>query len=1397
MSDVLHLTETDRYHIQMALPGVSLPAGDTITGEELAALHATLRSELRIVAPYVPTPIITFYRTNLQPAQVQGAFWRGTVLFADLTGFTALSSQLRRLGKQGAEEISLLINRLFDALVREIQQASGYLMKFGGDALLAFFDEQLLGEYHASAAALAALAIQQRMRDFALVTTRAGNFALGMRIGVHSGDLFAAHVGDAEHLEFVLAGQTMNLVAQAQEHAVTGEVIITDACRTALPDALVQPQQQGFGLLQQVPPLPVPLPHVQRGWEGHTDMLEDTRRLALVLMALRRYLPGNLPRRFLEGQAQQSVGEFRRVTVMFINFTGTSTLAEALAGTPDIAAHTLNSYFQRVQQVIHRYGGIVNKVDLAPAGDKLMALFGAPVSHEDDAERAVRAALELQHALAEANREAATYLPDHAPLFRHRIGISTGTVFAGLVGSARRHEYTVMGHHANVAARLMMAAGEGHILLAPSTRRAVERRFALRDLPALRLRGVPEPVVPAEPLYAYDVVHDLPGTLARPPLVGRQHMLDQLVREARRGLRGNGRVLSLVGQAGIGKTRLIEETLTQLVHASGSGAVPAFVPYTIACQSYEQTTPYAAIRDMLRQFGALHGDAHEQTAQIAQMVLQRLPDQERFIPLLGDVLGTPIPDTPATAALSPEQRHERTIELVLALISAETRHSPLILIVDDLHWIDASSLETLNALAERATQWPLVLLLAYRNDPPIANTWRELPHSLLLQVRELPADASALLAEHMLHGSLPEPLLPVLERTQGNPFFIGEVIRELVDLGALRSNADTWELTRPVDEVGLPDSIEGIIIARLDRLEERSREVLQAAAVVGRRFSHYVLAGLLAHSPVDERLYGLTRAELIHSDEHDRDGAYLFTQALTRDVAYEAILYAQRRDLHRLVAHQIEHLYSDRLEPHLTLLARHYLLAEQWQQAFAYHLRAGRNAQVRYANREAIELFMTAIGILPRLNAEEHAHRAVEAHERLGYTYAMTSEYGLALQHYETALALLQQQPDHQLDDMLRLHHHIARVFEKRAEFERAFEWVEQALALAGNVTSRDLARCLLLGAGLHRRQGRTNQAIAWGERALTMADHMNDIAVKAHALKLLGIAYLHLGNTTQAYSTLRDSVDAYARCNDMSGHGDAHNDLANTCYELGRMDEARQHYEAALAIKEVIGDRYGQAMVLNNLGEIFKLQGRFEEATVRYQHSLDLFERIKSVYGAGVLHMNLGAVFIQRGMTDEAANHLRKSAELYEQAGAEDSLPELERYIAELQVLRGDLTRAQFAIELALATADRLEARAEEGTTRRLYGQILALTGQVYDAWDQMIASLTMLQETATPLEVARTNLAIAMLAPHLKRKSQGQHALNEALLTLEAIGAHHDIEEALQVAAMHSYTIVPPTEI
>jgi class 3 adenylate cyclase/tetratricopeptide (TPR) repeat protein len=1349
-------------------------------------LAENLRQILRACAAYIPLRLVSRQLENPDPGRVSGEFWDGSLLFADLSGFTSLSEQLSTLGKQGSEEVSMVVNQLFDTLVAEVLAQQGMLLKFGGDALTAFFDARTLGPGHAAAATLAALAMQERMENFAALQTRKGTFRLRLRVGVHSGKVFAAEVGDSNHIELVITGPEVNRVATAQEIAAPGEVVISDHTAMLLEGASLTPRRAGFQRISALPDVQLPaVANIPIATEGPDD-IETLERLATEVAALRPYLVRHLPRRFLDPDVFE-MGEFRPVTVLFANFHNFSALLQLVGDDAPLAAAILNAYFWRAQAVVHRYDGIVNKVDMYTHGDKLMVLFGAPTAHEDDPLRAVRCALELETARTEANQEIDAFLKSNSVVpptdaqgnltspisLKQRIGINTGTVFAGRVGGEHRYEYTVMGSTVNLAARLMAATEDGAILLSPSTRAAVDRYVAVVEQQPLKLKGLSAPVIPSRALHAFErrqVVPSFTREGGRSPLVGRDTLLARLKKESLKALQGAGRTLALVGEAGIGKTRLTEELIHSLEQTR---QLQEFQVSLNDCQSYEQSTPYAAVRGVLRQLlgmgraqetgendGGRRIGKYDPTPDLVHLLESRIkqlaPELFRFLPLLNDVWPLSLPDTPLTQALSLEQRHSRLQELLAEIVVGASGERPLVITFENIQWADASSLELLDHLSRLTEKSPLLLILNYRPEPPIAEPWASLPTTTRIQLNDLESNESARLLEAILNGPSPSEVLPLLERTQGNPFFIEELVRALVASNALaRNEQGAWVLTQPLQELAVPSSIEGLLFARLDRLDEPCYEIVQDASVIGRRFQYPILEGVYSNPiPLEPGLRSLIKSDIILPDEQKIEISYFFRHSLLRDVAYEGILFVRRRELHRQVARCIETVSFGHRNETLAVLARHYLLAEEWMLAFFYHREAGIQAQKRYANREALALLEIAPDIAPRIEQQARATPVEtrkgdgeegsgkgkgdaplllpvcplpllvsEIHERSGYIHALLGEGEQAEAAYREALQQIRSidLPQYPLlstkrrdllrseiaNTLVRLHRHIATLYEQRGDYEQAFWLLKQGMDQATTETHNELARCYLLSARIFYSQGEFEQSLEWAETARTIADYLENIPDEAQALLRIGNIRAEQGDFARSIPVLEQASTLFEQINHLPGLQGALNDLGATYEQAGRWQDAIQCYERSLQISENVGDVIGQARTSNNLALVMLGRGKLQQARRLYEFSCEQFRNAGSEQLLALSTLNLGEVLLLQEQPREAMQLFHESIEILERINSPIDLPEVLRLSAEGSLALADHEQATAYATRSLSMARDLGLALEEAMAYLVSGQI------------------------------------------------------------------------------------------
>jgi ABC-type oligopeptide transport system substrate-binding subunit/class 3 adenylate cyclase len=700
-------------------------------------------------------------------------------------------------------------------------------------------------------------------------------------------------------------------------------------------------------------------------------------------------------------------GERKLVTIMFADISGFTALAETMD--PEAVRDLMNACFEQLVPVVERYEGTVDKF----IGDEIMALFGAPVVHENDPERALRAALEMVDALAEFNAEHSTELGLH-------FGINTGLVIAGGLGTRERQEYSVMGDAVNLAARLENASERGEILVGPDTHRLAKSLFEFEALEPMRVKGKAEPV----PVYRLLAAKAVPGQVRgvaglESPLVGREAEFQALREAVERLQAGAGGIVTLMGEAGLGKSRLVAELREE-------SANPQWVEGR--CLSYGTSIAYLLWLDVLR--GLLGVTAEDPPVaardKLREQVELLCPGQvEAIYPYLTRLMSLPVTGEDETALrdLEGEKIKTGTFRAVESLLESAAWKRSLVAVCEDLHWADPTSIELMEELLPVTDRAPLLLLCVFRPETE-HGCWhiretaaRRLRHRHTnLWLDPLSTAESEALVGHLLRAErLPVELRDrILGHAEGNPFYVEEIIRSLMDSGVIACNeaSGRWQATRDVADIAIPDTLHGVLVARIDRLQEETKRVLQLAAVVGRVFLYHVLAEFARkEQELDGHLLTLQREEMIRERARLPELEYIFKHHLTQEAAYNGLLKKERRLYHRQVAEALGRLFPERVEEQLGLLAHHWERAGAAEKATEYLLRAGDQARMAYAHREAIDYYQRALKILKE---REELERAARTLMKLGLTFHTAFEFRRARRAYQEGFALWQRAGERQ-----------------------------------------------------------------------------------------------------------------------------------------------------------------------------------------------------------------------------------------------------------------------------------------------------------------------------------------------------------------------------------------------
>ncbi|MBE7550120.1 MAG: tetratricopeptide repeat protein [Anaerolineales bacterium] len=1197
---------------------------------------------LEQLAAYVPTPVaqVIYHQPRLLIEPAARCF-PAVVLFTDISGFTPLSELLSQAGPTGAEELTQLINQYFTRMIETAQAYQGQVIKFSGDALTVLFPAQEISmQLAVRQAGECALAMQGQMGEFANLKTSRGSASLSMKAGVGAGEVLECTIGGvAEHWEYVVGGDPLVQVAMADKQALPGQTILS-------PSAWQEVQSFFRGTVMpsgfvEVTEVLVPLPKTQPAplrWSklkpGEAEIAEK---------ALRGYVPDAVRDRL--GEQAEWLAELRRITVLFVGIGGFDYQAV------DVAPR-LQKFLQAIQEVVRRFEGSLNKVAVDDKGTVLLILFGAPpFSHEDDILRAVACALDLQ-AVAEAQG------------LRMAIGITEGSLFAGPVGAPSRQEYTVIGDTVNLAARLMQYGKAGTILVSQRVKERVGSHFVFESLGKIALKGK------TETLAAYRVQGEqgaqdefiIRYLLREDPLINRQAELAEMRRIAAEARQGQLHLLFLEGELGLGKSRLVSELVREWIMEGGIG-------YGSKCISYGRQTPYQAWREVIAALCDLTPTLTpaRQLARLATTVadLEDPPGQPGYwaarLPLLADVLGLEAPENSFTQSISGQLRRNNTFALIEALLRRKAKRHALLILLEDIQWADELSLLLAAYLTKTLAGSSLLLVLSHRPMPAEDMTPLDdlnlLPYVHKLHLEPFSTDESLKLVEILLgNKKLPPGMVDILlSRGQGNPFFIQEITGALLNVAD--SQAD--QLLELSQTLNLPDTVQDVILTRIDRLSEAEKLTLKIASVIGPSFQRSLLSAIhplqQAQFWLSSQLEDLESEKLIRLEVPAPKWEYIFRNVITQEVVYEGLLLAQRRQLHRAVGTALENLVPDEVEQ----LAFHYSRSDDAEKALYYLKIAGDKARREYANHAAIDHYTEILTYLHNRSSTGNGYGMVSV-DYWDILMERVKLYNLIGQREEALedLGTLGIMAEALNDDYRRAlaAKQWASLYETSGDYDSGLEMVERAVQLAQKAGDEKL-----VGEGyshwgkLLYLRGEYETAHDYLQRALGIAQKYQDKNAQADCMKNLGLVAHYQADYEVALYFFKEATELWQVLGDQVGLGSGLSQLGRVYYDMGQPIEAQKCYDRSLTLHRTIGDRAGEALTRRGLGKVQRTLGNYPAALQLFQEALAITQatgdrraEVYTLYQLGFLYTRLGEYETALTLLDEALTLLREINDLW-----------------------------------------------------------------------------------------------------------------------------------------------------
>ncbi len=942
-------------------------------------------------------------------------------------------------------------------------------------------------------------------------------------------------------------------------------------------------------------------------------------------------------------------GERRVVTMLFCDLKGSTAAAGELD--PEEWTEIINGAFEQMIRPVYKYEGTVARL----MGDGILAFFGAPIAHEDDPQRAILAGLDIISA-SKFYRDSVSQRYDID--LDVRVGINTGEVVVGAVGSDLRMEYTAMGDAINLAARMEQTASPGTVQISGETHKLVGPLFEFEDLGGIQVKGKPEPV----PAYRVLRRKSDPGRLRgieglEAPLIGRESEWSDLLGATEALQRGVGQIIFLVGEAGLGKSRLIRELFNMVAHDKDG----PLAWYETTSLSYEAAQPYGLFQRLARRLCGISANDSPATVRdkLEAMALE-LPaaDQIGARRVFETLFG--LPNAGGLPPLEGESFKGQLAVVNESLWRFQASSRPVVLVFDDLHWTDPASISLLESLLSLSEEVPILFLCAMRPDRT-APGWG-LRHSASETfahrfaeyiIRPLSAEDSYLLIDSLLTISdLPQVLRQnIMAKAEGNPFFVEEVVRALIDSGdvARDESGIHWLAAGDGSTIDVPDNLQALLVTRIDKLEDETRRVLQLASLIGRSFHFRVLERVLdgglfaspdgfAKGQLSNHLTKLQYADLIREATRIPELEYMFRHALTQEAAYRTILHKLRRDYHGRVGEVMEQLFADQLEEHAPMLAHHFQEAEDTPRAIRYHTMAGDAAYRLYALTQAIEHYGRALALSDLLTAD--GQELLHLYKRRGRALELDNAYADALENYAEMERLAAERNDQNLKLAALLartivHSTFTTVFDPKIGLPLAEEAIVLARQLGDRAAETKVLWSLMLVHFFSLAD--SDAAIQYGQEALELARKHELGGQLPFILNDLGRIMGFTGWLKEGRPLVEESIGLFEEVGNLPLHQDSLNSSALLAYYAGDFPEALDKAQEGLRVSRSINNQWGIDSHKGNLAMVYIEQGDYGRALENLRYDVEeVRDLIVTLPETTRIYVELGAASLIAERLDE-----------------------------------------------------------------------------------------------------------------------------------------------------------------
>jgi len=1078
-----------------------------------------------------------------------------------------------------------------------------------------------------------------------------------------------------------------------------------------------------------------------------------------------RYLPQELITKLESARSRKEmVGERRIVTMLFCDVKGSTAAAEKVD--PEIWTDIMNGVFEYMIRPIYKYEGFVPRL----MGDAILAFFGAPITHEDDPQRAVLAGLEIQEGIKSYVEEIRL---KYGLEFGLRVGINTGLVVVGEIGSDLRMEYTALGDAVNLAARMEQTAQVGTIQISDETYKLVAPFFEVQSLGAIEVKGKSAPIK----TYRVLGVKSTPGHLRgleglTSPLVGRELQLDLLNAKLEELKIGRGSVVTVVGEAGLGKSTLISEV--KKAHKDWS---PIWLRGDSL--SYTRSISYYPWRQIIRQsVGAREDDSPAVVRQKLEHECEGLGLPGGDLPFLEEMLAIESEESSRVVTdFQGEVLNRRMVETTRGFLHGLSANNPLAIVFDDLHWSDEASLGLLLNVVDLSTSQPILFICMLRPDRnvPSWNSIQQMSEKLAnnfhsIDLVALQGDQTETLLNNLLGvKNLSKPIRDlIVDKAEGNPYYVEEIIRSLIETKQIVRANGHWMAVSDSVKITLPNTLRGVLSARIDRLPETSKHVLQNAAVIGRLFDLRILKPLIRHNgEFDAHIKFLKEASLIEGLQNE----YAFRHVLIQEAAYESILIKKRTELHRRIGEMMEEIHADRIEEITPLLAYHFYSAGD-ERSLKYDILAGEKSARLYANAEAATHFQRALEVAKRINGDFDQTKHIFNH--LGQALELSGRYEQALAVYDDLRAFAVERRDRSAEmSALMAKATIYSIFSQLHNPDLSAKLLMDALEISRELGDRAAQTKLSWNLMLNNLFSKKfNDALKYGETALMLAHDLGDPEQLAYVLNDLCRLYACLGRFDDAYVVVMEARSLWIEQNNQVMLADSLGSEAEAAYNAGEFARAFETSQQALQISERTKNIWGQSYDYMLMSFVLLQEGQLGKAIPLGEHSTQQADEAGLLASSITLRSELAWIHAFCGAFDKAyllaaqaiqfAESKQPAWRVFPQA-ALVRIHLLHKDVESAQLAAGDAPLQPISIPYARFTIFILLANIELAYARGEYAAALSMIDELLDE-----------VEPLTRLDVPDVLRWKGLVLMELEQYNEALHVLTEACSRANGLGAN-----------------------